>query len=331
MNSTARVVTLTLHPAIDRVVKINVMQPGGTFDGTPLMTLPAGKGVNTARVVAALTGAPERVVAVAWAGETEASFFVSKLRELSGITCSVCPRPTVTRFAQTYLEAGGSETHIKEGMAAPSALERREFLAFWRKTVRAGDVVAVCGSSPKGTSLAFLKSVFEIAHERGASAVVADTNGAALEAAAVSRLAVLKGNALEIGALLQLGEPFNVTDRVQRRSLLDFFSRKGAPEKVLITLGGNGALLALRDRILHGRIDPEHFTQRIVSTTGCGDAATAGVLWNLLDPRGDDELMLKRAVACGGAKTLSADPGAISLKYARRFVRYCFTKRLDAL
>ena len=249
MNSTARVVTLTLHPAIDRVVRINVMQPGGTFDGTPLMTLPAGKGVNTARVIAALTGAPERVVAVAWAGETEAPFFVSKLLELSGIACAICPRPTATRFAQTYLEADGRETHIKETMAAPSTMERHELLAFWRKTVCPGDVVAVCGSAPKGTTLAFLKSVFEIAHERGACAVVADTNGAALEAAAVSRLAVLKGNALEIGALLQISAPFNVNDITHRRSLLDFFSRKGAPEKVLITLGGSGALLATRDRV----------------------------------------------------------------------------------
>lgn len=330
MKSPTRVVTLTLHPAIDRVVKIDAMQPGGTFDARAQLILPAGKGVNTARVLGQLCGNGNSVLAAAWAGENEAQFFKTRLRELGSIASAICPRPVATRFAQTYLEASGRETHIKEAMAAPSAAESRAFLDFWRKTVRAGDVVAVCGSAPQGTPPALLKSVFQIAHERGARAIVADTNGPALHAAARSRIALLKGNALEVGALLKLGEPFAMNNAAHCRHILESFSKSGAPERILITLGSEGALLVSNRRILHCKIDPAHFTHTIVSTTGCGDAATAGAVWSLLASSGD-ELLLRNAVACGGAKTLSADPGAISLKSVRVFVRYCLTKPILAL
>ncbi len=55
MKQPPRVVTLTLHAAIDRVVEIDSIQPGGTFEGRTRFTVPAGKGVNTARVLSALT------------------------------------------------------------------------------------------------------------------------------------------------------------------------------------------------------------------------------------------------------------------------------------
>ncbi len=132
-----RVVTLTLHPAIDRVVKIDSMLPGATFNGREKLTVPAGKGVNTARVLRTLCGKRQSILSVVWAGEHEADFFRTYLREESGIECAVCPRPVRTRFAQTYLEADGRETHIKESMPPPSALERetRGFLEFWRASV----------------------------------------------------------------------------------------------------------------------------------------------------------------------------------------------------
>ncbi|MEI6231894.1 MAG: PfkB family carbohydrate kinase [Planctomycetota bacterium] len=327
MKSPTRVVTLTLHPAIDRVVKIQTMRPGGTFDGRSELTLPAGKGVNTARVLGSLCGSEHRIIAAAWTGENEASFFKTKLRELNAIDCLICPRAVPTRFAQTYLEADGRETHIKESMPAPTPAESRAFLAFWEKTVRPGDLVAVCGSAPKGTTIAFLKSVFRIAHERGISAIVADTNGPALTVAARSSISLLKGNALELGELLELDTTFQMNNPAHRIRILDFLSTKNAPQKVLITLGAEGALLVSSQGIFHGQIDATHFTHTIVSTTGCGDAATAGAVWGML-LESSDEHLLRRAVACGGAKTLSEDPGAISLKSVRRFVRYCLLKPL---
>src|SRR5438874_1502081 len=150
MKSSPRVVTLTLHPAIDRVVKIDTMRPGGTFDGRAQLTLPAGKGVNTARVLGSLSDDPAKIVAAIWIGEDEAHFFKTRLRELAGIGCAVCARAVPTRFAHTYLEADGRETHIKEAMSTPSATESIEFLKFWRKILRKGDIVAICGSAPKG-------------------------------------------------------------------------------------------------------------------------------------------------------------------------------------
>ncbi len=53
---------------------------------------------------------------------------------------------------------------------------------------------------------------------------------------------------------------------------------------------------------------PRVAKSKIVSPTGCGDAATAGWLWAFAD-RATPEEALRRAVACGTAKLFSADPG----------------------
>lgn len=326
----ARVVTLTLHPAIDRVVSIREMRAGATFDARELLAIPAGKGVNTARVLRELWGASQRILAAAWAGEREVRFFREGLRELGGIHSAICPRACATRFAHTYLEESGRETHIKEAMPAPSAGEERALLDFWRKTVRKGDVVAVCGSAPEHTRADTLKRIFKIAHERGASAIIADTNGPALIAAGSSGIDLLKGNADEIGAWLKLDCAFDAQRTEHRRRLHRALNKSGAPKKILITLGSAGALLATKARILRGFIRKKIPAEKIVSATGCGDAATAGVLWSVLEADASDETLLARAVACGTAKLFSADPGKISLKRVRFFVRYCLTKAIGA-
>ncbi|HLX61119.1 MAG TPA: PfkB family carbohydrate kinase [Planctomycetota bacterium] len=321
-----RVVTLTLHPAIDRVVSIHEMRPGATFDARELLAIPAGKGVNTARVLRELCGASQRSLTAAWTGKNEERFFREGLRDLSGVHSAICPRACATRFAHTFLEDSGRETHIKEAMPAPSEIEERALLDFWRKTVRKGDVVAVCGSAPKKTRGSTLKKIFEIAHERGARAILADTNGAALIAAGNAGIELMKGNASEIGAWLGLREVFDASRADHRRALNRALNKSGAPKKLLITLGADGALFATAEKLLHGFIRKQIPARDIVSATGCGDAATAGVLWSMLESDTSDEELLARAIACGTAKLFSADPGKISLKRARGFVRYCLMK-----
>jgi fructose-1-phosphate kinase PfkB-like protein len=92
---------------------------------------------------------------------------------------------------------------------------------------------------------------------------------------------------------------------------------KQAPRAILITLGSRGAALATRDGLwLAG--PPRVAASKIVSPTGCGDAATAGWLWAMADGVGPEEA-LSRAVACGTAKLLNADPGVVDPHSVRRF------------
>ena len=312
-----RVVTLTLHPAIDRVIQISKMTPGATFDGRELLRVPAGKGVNTARALSELLAPAKNIVAAAWLGTNEARWFSSELRKRNGIQAAICPRACATRFALTFLEDDGRETHIKECMAPPSEAEQAELLRFWRKTVRRGDIVALCGSTPAGTKASTLRSLFTIAREQGAAYILVDSNGALMLEAARAGVDFLKGNAMEIGAWLKLAHPFDLENAGHERAIENAFTKTGAPKTVLITLGAQGAAIASNSKIL--KILPPKLNRRfkIVSATGCGDAATAGVLWSVLLGESRHELALKRGLACGSAKLASADPGSLSLKITR--------------
>jgi sugar/nucleoside kinase (ribokinase family) len=108
---------------------------------------------------------------------------------------------------------------------------------------------------------------------------------------------------------------------------------------VLITLGAGGAALATPDILLHApapalsgpqpsgsgsAAEPADRQGRDAraapqSATGCGDAATAGWLWAILQGC-SPEVTLRRAVACGTAKLISADPGNLDKRRVERLL-----------
>ncbi|HYG74448.1 MAG TPA: PfkB family carbohydrate kinase [Planctomycetota bacterium] len=313
-----RLVTLTLHPAIDRIFSVEKLVPGATFDGSLLRCVPAGKGVNTARSLSSVVE-PRAVLAAAWVGRAEETWFREWLRQHAKISVATCPRECATRSAYTILEPSGRETHIKEAMAAPPHAEERALLAFWKKTVKKDDVVALCGSAPRGTKRQTLEALFAAAREHKARCVIADTNGVALEVAASAGLNGIKGNALEIGQWLKLDTKLDLSRKPHRLALQKAFARVNAPQAITITLGKAGAILATHTEILRA-VTPTLPTSAVRSTTGCGDAATAGWLWALSDGCSADET-LRRIVACGTAKTASEDPGVLDAAFARKLLR----------
>lgn len=329
--------TLTLHPTIDRVLALESLVPGATFDARMMMTVPAGKGVNTARVLRCVCPAPCPIVAAAWIGAAERDWFARRLRELAQVRAALCRRPCFTRCASTLLEASGRETHIKEAMPRPGRPEEETLLAFWRKTVRRGDIVAFCGSAPEGTSRETLRRLFVLARRAHPRAIITDSNGPLLEAAGRAGLDGLKGNAAEIGAWLGLRGPLDVKRPAHRRRLMRALNRKGAPGALLITLGAAGALYAEPELLLRARppaggaARTGHDTScrgtQHQSATGCGDAATAGWLWALRDGCPPEEI-LRRAVACGTAKLASPDPGSLQARHVWALLRATKAKQV---
>ncbi len=87
-----RVLTLALHPSIDRVVRIRQLKPGATFDAELLMTVPAGKGTNTARALSCVWPKPRQIVSVGWIGAGERDWYAARLAELNGIRAALCAR-----------------------------------------------------------------------------------------------------------------------------------------------------------------------------------------------------------------------------------------------
>lgn len=314
-----RIVTLTLHPAIDRVLCVESLEPGATFDAQLAITVPAGKGVNTARSLSCLPGGGNRkIVAAVWLGAGEARWFSEQLADGAHIRAAVCARECLTRFAYTILEPGGRETHIKEFMPPVTAREEKKLLSFWKQTIQRGDLFAFCGSAPQQTSASTLASLFKIAR-RCAKTIIADTNGPALRIAGEMSLDGIKGNASEIGQWLGLAGPLRIEEKAHRETLRDALARPGAPRTILMTMGATGAVLATQDELYFAGAPglPDRLGK---SATGCGDAATAGWIWALQAGASPDE-QLCRAVACGSAKFASADPGELAPKFVKELMR----------
>jgi 1-phosphofructokinase family hexose kinase len=311
-----RFLTLTLHPAIDRVLRVKMLTPGQTFDAALELRVPSGKGVNTARSLSTLVKAP--IAAAAWVGADEAAWFARETLRLSKVKSLLCPRRCATRLANTILEDSGRETHVKEAMERPDTGEQAALLEFWSKAVKPGDIVAVCGSAPSGTAATILRALFRIARERGAAAIVADTSGPALEIAAAASLDGIKGNAAEIGAWLKLSAPLDLEIIGHRHALSEALAQKGAPNSIVVTLGKDGALLVTPNSMLRAA-PPSVEKSFIVTATGCGDAATAGWMWAIRDGCAPEET-LRRIVACGTAKLASADPGKLDRRHVTAFL-----------
>jgi fructose-1-phosphate kinase PfkB-like protein len=313
-----RFVTLTLHPAIDRILHTDTLEPGGTFNAQLNFSVPSGKGVNTARSLRSVVGKNSVISAVAWVGSAESEWFTRELLRLSHVRATLCERACATRLANTLLERSGRETHIKETMPAPSPREESALLRCWSRAIQAGDIVAVCGSAPPGTRTQTLKKIFGIARQRRAAAIIADTNGAALDIAGQSGIDGIKGNTAEIGAWLNLAAPLNPKNARHRRVVTQAFQRTGAPKSILVTMGAAGAIY-LNSQQMCFAAPPPVSKSFIVTATGCGDAATAGWMWSLHD-QVDETILLQRVIACGTAKLACADPGKLKLKDVTRFV-----------
>ena len=312
-----RAITLTLHPSVDRILELKTLKPGGLADARLLLTVPAGKGINTARSLSAVCKSPRQVLALAWAGADKAAWFESWLAKHNGIGAVCCLRKCETRFSHTLLEESGRETHIKESMQAPSHGEQSALVEFCNQTFTRDAVLAFCGSAPQGTSASTLTRLFALARKKTAI-VIADANGLVLQIAGDSALNGIKGNALEIGAWLGLPGSFELARNVHRRRLSERFSKTGAPKSVLITFGAAGAMLATGEHIFFA--SPPALSRTARSATGCGDAATAGWMWALSEGAPPEEC-LRRAVACGTAKLASADPGKLDAQLVRQLLR----------
>lgn len=306
-------ITLTLHPALDRLLDAERIEVGGLFDVRVRAVIPAGKGINTARVLRRLTGG--RVAAAAWVGAADEAFYREALRR-EGIAAELCLRPCATRWAMTILEAGGRETHFKETMPPPSRKETAALLRFLASL--RGDTMALCGSAPPGTPKPLLRRILQTLRKRFKHLVV-DSSGPLLDEAGRVGCDGLKGNAAEIGEWLRLPGKWDVAVRAHRTLLLTRLAGRAghAPRAILITLGARGAALATREGLWLARC-PRIAASKIVSPTGCGDAATAGWLWAMADSVGPEEA-LRRAIACGTAKLLNADPGVVDPSEVRRF------------
>jgi 1-phosphofructokinase family hexose kinase len=315
--------TVTLNPCIDRTLTVERFHIGGTFQIVRSDPLPAGKGVNVARVVATLG---EPVVALGWVGEGEAASFAAELAR-AGIENHLVAIPGFTRTNVTILDLEWhTETHLRDrGLEPPPGTLAR--LEEELERVAAGDWVILAGSLPPGLPCDTYRALIRLCAGRGTRTLL-DTSGPPLLSGVTAPPTLLKPNVSELWQIdrgldeMEKGEEGKRGKGEKERGeggeaeILAAARRLQAERvppgadgdrlMVVVSMGERGALgLDRRGCAWHAQVSLD---APAVDTVGSGDALVAGVVTALA--RGmpfPDALRL--GVACGAANALVAGAG----------------------
>ncbi len=319
--------TVTLNPTVDCAMTVERFSVGGTFRALRSDHLPAGKGINVARVVATLG---EPVVALGLVGEQDRAAFAAALSE-AGIENRLLPIPGVTRASVTILDpVTRTETHLREQGTPPptGALDR---VAAALDGVGAGDWVVLSGSLPPGMPDDAYRVLIECCARAGACTLL-DANGPSLLAALDARPTVLKPNLFELWQV-DTGRVDGASERdlsdLPLPDVLDSANRihKRGIERVVVSLGARGVLgLDADGRAYRAHVQLE---EPVVDTVGCGDALAAGLVVSLA--RGEAiSQVLRLGVACGAANALVPGAGCCRETDIRRLASQAVATELSS-
>ncbi|MFD2092906.1 1-phosphofructokinase family hexose kinase [Blastococcus deserti] len=289
-----RVVTLTANPSLDRTLSL----PGPLLEGAVVRLLgaatePGGKGVNVARAIAAAGGDAVPVLPAA-----EHDPIVTALTE-RGLPLVTVPVSAPVRTNYTLAAPDGTTTKLNEPGVPLDADTRAALAQALRLHASGSRWVVLSGSLPPGTPAGWYAELVAVLRDTGAKIAV-DTSEeplrALLAAGASGAPDLLKPNAEELASLAGVSEADVLGDPDVALSAVGTLHERGVAE-VLLTLGGDGAVLSTADGGLWSA-RPPRITVR--STVGAGDCSLAGYL--LADLAGAQPAeRLRTAVAYGAA------------------------------
>ncbi|MFR9675991.1 1-phosphofructokinase family hexose kinase [Streptomyces sp. TR06-5] len=292
------ILTVTLNAALDVTYRVPRLEPHGSHRVREVQERPGGKGLNVARVLAALghdtvvtgftggrTGeAVRRLLAADTAGSDRPGHLGDALLPVGGSTRRTLAVVDDATGDTTQLNEPGP--HITREEWTGFLTGCRELLAGARGTCRA---LALCGSLPPGVPVGAYGTLVREARNAGVP-VVLDTSGEPLRRGLAARPELVKPNVAELAGITGTNEPLHAAREARRRGAQEVVASLGA--EGLIALTAEGTWRAAPPRPLAG------------NPTGAGDSAVAGLLAGLVEGLPWPQ-RLARAVAVSAA-TVSA-------------------------
>ncbi len=250
---------------LDRILMVPHFTPGRVHRVQEVIRTAGGKGMNVARAAAAL-GVPCTVIGFL-AGQVGRQVFCLATEE--GIRVEPVWVPGEGRVCTIVVDPEGEETVLNEPGPAVAPSDVKALEATVLGHIPGARIVVLCGSLPPGAPEDLYGRL--LTHLPGIPTVV-DAAGSVLRHAARSAPLVAKANRAELEAALARALPA-IPEVVRAAQEV----RGWGARHVLVTLGGEGALLVGEDRLL---FRPPRVPRR--STVGAGDSLTGGLCAGLL-------------------------------------------------
>ncbi|WP_133911962.1 1-phosphofructokinase family hexose kinase [Streptomyces sp. NBC_00582] len=283
------ILTVTLNTALDLTYRVPALRPHTAHRVTEVTERPGGKGLNVARVLAALG---HEVTVTGFAGGATGRV----LRELLPLSVgdALLPVCGATRRTVAVVDARtGDTTQLNEPGPLIGPAEWSAFQEAYEDLVADADAVALCGSLPPGVPVGAYAGLVRTARAAGVP-VLLDTSGEPLRRGVAARPDIVKPNADELAELTGSHEPLRATQDARRR---------GA-QAVVASLGPEGLLAATPE----GRWRATPPTRIHGNPTGAGDSVAAGLLSALVEGL-PWPARLARAVALSTATVLAPTAG----------------------
>lgn len=265
----ARILTITLNPALDLNAELDSLVPGQVNRTTATRLEPAGKGINVARVLA---GLGHQVTVSGLLGEANAAPF-ERLFADEGLTDRFVRVPGRNRVNIKLSEQDGRVTDINSAgfEAASDALSR--LVDQLTPLVAEHDAIVMGGSLPESLSAAAVADL--VAMVRAVDKPVwLDTSGDALTGGLQALPFGIKPNIEELSAWA--GRP--LATRQQVADVATELQAQGMAH-VVVSLGADGVLWFGPDGSYQS--EPPPVTAR--STVCAGDTLLAGLLHGLFN------------------------------------------------
>lgn len=281
--------TITFNPSLDYVVTLPRLGVGEINRTRGEEIFPGGKGINVSWVLRNL-GIPTRILGFK-AGFTGDE--IQRLVEARGMECGLLP--VAEGFSRINVKVRAEEETAINGQGP--VITEKDLGALYRQldVLTPKDMLVLSGSGPKGCEPALYGQIAHLMQERDIPCVV-DATGKLLE------------NALEAGPFLVKPNREELEDLLDRKLPTDSALIDGARElrqrgarNVLISLGGEGALLVDANDVVHRHTAP---SGTMVNTVGAGDSMVAGFLAGYLRNK-DYEEALHWGICAGSATAFS--------------------------
>ncbi|MFJ4348381.1 1-phosphofructokinase [Pseudomonas sp. NPDC089401] len=278
----AKILTLTLNPALDVTISLDALRPGHVNRAQAQQSHAAGKGLNVAQVLADLG---HHVTVGGFLGQDNLQPFEALIARRGFADCFVRV-PGETRSNIKVVEADGRVTDINGQGPQVAAPARDELLRRLVQIAPGHDAVVVAGSLPRGISAEWFRELLAQLKAQGLK-VALDSSGEALRAGLQSAPWLVKPNTEELGEVLGLP----VHDLAAQQAAAERLLANGV-EHVVVSAGEQGVCWFAAGRALQA-CPPQ---VRVASTVGAGDSLVAGMVHGLLTEQ-DPPRTLRRATA----------------------------------
>ena len=308
------IVTLTINPAIDRIVSIDRLAFEDRAYINSSRESAGGRGINVSSVIHSFGG---ETLAVLISGGDSGKRLEGLLGKC-GYRIAVVPVQNEIRTNLTITDKHGLTVNLNEpgpqlGKAEVARVER-----VVRDTLDHASWLMICGSIPPGVPPAFYGKLVSMARHKKVKTLL-HADGDALREGIAARPTVVSPNQQEAGRLL--GQ--TLLTRTHYLEAAERIRQLGA-DSVVLTLGSRGAVGAFADGLMEAlppRIDA-------VCPIGAGDALMAAYAW-ARERRTSVAEALRWGVAAGTASARLPGMSFASLAQAREIYRQVEIRRVE--